>query len=337
MPESLFYNEIMDQPAALQRVIDAYAGPERWARLPAGGARPVLVGMGASYHSALLGAGFLTRRGVAALALEAAELLHEESPALREATALVYVSQSGTSGEVGPLLDRLSPGTTVIALTNDIHSRLASRADFVLPLLAGDEQTVATKTYVNTLALLWLLAARWTGEPGAAESLATAHARVIGLLARGEALAQAWIERLGGAQTLVFLGAGPQAVTARQCAMMVMEWLKVPALSASLGAFRHGPLEIVEPGLGGVAFATPGPAYESTMRLADELESYGATVVRVECGQTIGVDEPGEPTFNAELTPLVDVVPVQLFVEALARTRGLPGEFRRISKVVVQV
>jgi glucosamine--fructose-6-phosphate aminotransferase (isomerizing) len=270
--------------------------------------------------------------------VEATELLYGDGAGLRDATALIYVSQSGASGEVAPVLERLTPGTPVLGLTNDEHSRLAQRADFVLPLLAGDEQTVASKTYVNTLALLWLLAARWAEAPDGAVALAAAQARVADLLARGEAVARHWIDRLGTAQTLVFLGGGAQAVTARQCAMMAMEWLKVPVLSFSVGAFRHGPLEIVEPGLGVVVFAPPGPAQESTVRLADELEGYGATVLRVACGHTLGLDEPGEAeTLNAELAPLVDVVPVQLFVEALARERGLPGEFRRISKVVSQV
>ena len=342
MPSHTFQAEILDQPAALQRVIDTYTGPagrERWARLPERGGRPVLVGMGASYHSALLGAHFLERRGITAVAREAADLLYEDGPVLAQATALLYISQSGASGEVAPLLERLPAGTPVIALTNDEHSLLARRADTMLPLLAGDEQTVATKTYLNTLALLWLLAARWSGDDQVADNgLVAAHEHITALLAQGAKLARRWAERLRPAKTLAFLGTGPQAVTARQCAMMAMEWLKVPALSASVGAFRHGPLEIVEPGLGAVLFAAPGPAYASTLRLAEELDGYGATVVVVENGQTRGLDDPAEREgVNDELAPLVDVVPVQLFIEALARERGLVGAFRRISKVVKHV
>jgi glucosamine--fructose-6-phosphate aminotransferase (isomerizing) len=342
MPPSLFNSEIMDQPAALQRLIDAStgaAGRERWSALPEAGAAPLLVGMGASYHSALLGAHFLAQRGVAATAHEAAELLYGADPALELATALVYISQSGASGEIAPILERPPAGTPVIALTNDADSPLAQRADFVLPLLAGDEQTVATKTYLNTLALLWLLAARWSGARDAESALSAARERVAALLAEAETTARRWVAQLGPAKTLVFLGAGAQAVTARQCAMMVMEWVKVPALSATLGAFRHGPLEIAEAGLGAVLFAAPGPAYASTLRLAEELDGHGVTVLLVEHGQTRALGEP--PTngalLDAALAPLLDVVPVQLFVEALARERGLPGTFRRIGKIVTHV
>jgi glutamine---fructose-6-phosphate transaminase (isomerizing) len=301
------------------------------------------VGMGASYHSARLGAHFLEQRGVAAAAREASELLYQDRSVLEQATALVYISQSGASGEVAPLLERRPAGTPVIALTNAEDGPLSQRADFVLPLLAGDEQTVATKTYLNSVALLWLLSARWSADLGAEAALQAAlqaaQQRLVALIAEGEATARWWVEQLGPAQSLAFLGAGPQAVTARHCAMMAMEWLKVPALNATLGAFRHGPLEIAEAGLGAVLFAVPGPAYHSAVRLAEELHSYGVTALLVEYGQARSVGDPTAATagFEAALAPLVDVVPVQLFVEALARERGLPGAFRRIAKVVKEL
>lgn len=342
MPASRFHNELIDQPAALQRLIDAYtgaAGESTWTGLPAPGDRPVLVGMGASYHSALIGAHWLAERGVAATASEAAELLYARGQALTTSTALIYISQSGASGEIAPLLDRLPAGVPVIAVTNDEQSPLAQRAGFVLPLLAGVEDTVASKTYANTLALLWLLAARWASDMQAEAALAAAHRRQAALLAAGRATAQWWMDRLGSVRTLVFLGAGAQAITARQCAMTFMEWTKQPALSATLGAFRHGPLEVVEPGVGAVLFAPPNPARAATLRLGEELAGYGASVVLVECGQARALDEAPEapPQLDPALAPLVDVVPVQLFVEALAREWGLPGEFRRITKVLRQV
>jgi glucosamine--fructose-6-phosphate aminotransferase (isomerizing) len=286
----------------------------------------------------LIAAQDLTRLGLDALALEAAEALGAQAAQLERADPLVYVSQSGRSGEVAPLLDALAPDTPVLALTNDEGSPLARRARLVLPLLAGDERTVATKTYANSVALLWLLARQWAGRLGrnAFEALAAAQERLAGLLAQGAALSGRWIEQFGQAQPMTFIGAGTEAVTARQAAMMVMEWLRSPALSFSLGAFRHGPIEIAQPGLGFVLFAAPGPAYAATRALAQELEAYRASVLVVESGEALAAGEPG-PAGQAlaeGLRPLVDVAPVQLFVEALARQRGLGSGFRYIDKVV---
>ena len=118
--------------------------------------------------------------------------------------------------------------------------------------------------------------------------------------------------------------------------MIMMEWLKSPRVSASVGAFRHGPMEIAQPGLGVVVFAAPGPAYGSTCQLAQELQHHGASVLLVEQGRARLPDEPGLGASQDEpnLAMILDVVPVQVFAEALARARGIAPGFRYIEKVI---
>jgi glutamine---fructose-6-phosphate transaminase (isomerizing) len=337
---SLFYDEIMGQPAALQRLLDEYAAPEGRRVLAAvpPASRPVLLGMGASYHSALLAARHMNSLGFAAQALEATDVLYGGDGPLAAAGPLVYISQSGSSGEIAPLLAGLPPNQPLVALTNDERSPLAHHAQVVLPLLAGDEQLVATKTYLNSIALLWLLAHQWAGALGADafDAVGRVRQRLAALLAEGPALVGRWAEVMAPAQAFVCIGSGQQAPTARQAAMMTMEWLKLPALSSTVGAFRHGPLEIAQPGLGVVVFVAPGPAYESSCRLAQTLQGYGASVLLIENGRVRGPGEPaaadGLPPAE-HLSPLVDIVPAQLLVEALARQRGVAPGFRHIDKV----
>jgi fructoselysine-6-P-deglycase FrlB-like protein len=122
-------------------------------------------------------------------------------------------------------------------------------------------------------------------------------------------------------------------------AMMLSEWARVPALGTGAGAFRHGLIEIVEPGVGVVLFAAPGPGYASTCALAEELRGYGATVLIVEHGRSRAVGEraPAPLVGDEFLAPLLDIVPVQLFTAALAVARGAGTSFRHISKVVTQI
>jgi fructoselysine-6-P-deglycase FrlB-like protein len=73
--------------------------------------------------------------------------------------------------------------------------------------------------------------------------------------------------------------------------------------------------------------------------LAQELQGYGASVLLVERGHTRLPAEPG-PGAGADdpdLVPILDVVPVQIFVEALARARRLAPGFRHIQKVVTHL
>ena len=341
--DSRFFDELAGQPEALRRLIAAYDSPEGRARLAGLPAAPPdwLLGMGASYHAAQAGAHYWRQRGWPARAYEATEVLLGEAGPLGQAQHVVYISQSGASAEVTPVLDGLSPAARVTALTNAVDSPLARRAQTVLPLLAGDEQTVATKTFANSVAALWLLGQHWSQGINSADFalLAGVADQLAALVARAPSLAEQWLTHLAGAKSYAVIGAGLQAVTARHAAMVIMEWLKVPALHASVGAFRHGPIEIAQPGLGVLVFVAPGPAYTSSCQLAQELERYGASVLLVELGHARRPAEPtpGEQAVLLDLSPILDIVPVQIFVEALARARGQAPGFRYIEKVVTQL
>lgn len=121
--------------------------------------------------------------------------------------------------------------------------------------------------------------------------------------------------------------------------MIVSEWAKVPTLSASIGAFRHGVIEIAQSGLGAVVFAAPGRTHISACALATELSEYGAHVLIVENGHARSPAETASQEFVLDefLSPILDVMPAQLFAEALAQHLGISPRFRHISKVVTQL
>ena len=77
----------------------------------------------------------------------------------------------------------------------------------------------------------------------------------------------------------------------------------------------------------------------SLIDLAQELERYGASVLLVEHGHTRRPADlaPSDHAVEMDLAPIVDIVPVQIFVEALARARGPAPGFRHIEKVVTRL
>ncbi len=139
-------------------------------------------------------------------------------------------------------------------------------------------------------------------------------------------------------RSIVFVGHGPHAATARQAAMIMAERARVAAIGTGAGAFRHGRVEITQPGVGVVIFAAPGRTSDSAQALAAELHGYGARTLLVENGRTRGPDEPAAPAIVDELlSPLLDIIPAQLFADALANRLGIAPEFRYISKVTTQL
>jgi glutamine---fructose-6-phosphate transaminase (isomerizing) len=365
MSKVKMHNDIAQQPAALRAVIGYYqssAGAKRLAAAPIERA-PILTGMGASYHATLAIVPYFHSLGIPALAIEATDLLFYSQALLRDGRPLIFISQSGASAEVAALAEVLPAGTALLAITNDAESVLAQRAQLVLPTLAGKESGVATKTYLNCLAVLWLLARRWGGArpDGEAALLEQVAAEIERLVANSDATAARWLDTFGGIPTpalprdtlgnrgvagdggaserLVFAGHGPHVSTARQAAMMLAERARVAAISLGVGALRHGPIEIAQPDVGAVIFASPGRSSDSALALAGDLAGYGARVLIVEYGRTRSLDEAAAAVSGIDefLAPLLDVIPAQIFADALARKLGVGPGFRYIGKVVTRL
>lgn len=325
--QQTFANELHGQPQALSDLI-AHYGANPVPSLATDGV--LLTGMGASFHAAAITAYRLQREQHSAHAVEATELLNYPGVHLRACRQLVYISQSGSSAEIKPLFSDLSTDIETVAVTNVVDSPLARQAGTTLALCAGDEQTVATKTYINSLALLALLAGV---TPQALQGVQT---RIQQLLDAAETTRSLWLDVITPEHSLYFVGHGPHAITARHSAMMVGEWTKRPAVYASIGAFRHGFLEAVTPNTVVVIFAPPGVSQQSAFDLSEELTRYGTPVLLVENGYTrrVGDAFQGTPLDDEFLSPMVDVIPVQLFIEAFARQTNVSDGFRYISKVI---
>lgn len=339
---STFLQEVAEQPAALRAVATAYRGEARAAlwqwRERAQAARHVwFAGMGTSEFAAESIAAALTNAGLAVETHDAGELLHYPRPL---AGLPVLVSQSGESVETRSLIERLSL-TDFVAITNHPESTLATAAALHLPLHAGAESAISTKTYVNTLAVLALMTQAVADEAG-----------IDPLLDRLEALADvmpqvdaAGIEQaaelLANAGALHCIARGPALAAAKQAALTFMEGTHTLAGALTGGAFRHGPFELVGPTHHALIFIAAGPSDLLLQRTAQEAAGHGSRLVIItdrpvdvptQSCQVLRVPAAGEGLF-----PIAAATTQALLLDALARRRGVtPGVFRYRGKVTLQ-
>jgi glucosamine--fructose-6-phosphate aminotransferase (isomerizing) len=250
------------------------------------------------------------------------------------------VSQSGESIEIVRLLERLGGRATVLGVTNEPESTLATRAEITLRLRAGTEGIVATKTYVATLAALSLMVGAMTG---ALEAELARTRRAAGalreLIGRREAVTRTLVETLGPRpRQLWAIGRGPSMASAQAGALILKEASHTAAEALTGGQFRHGPLEMVGSGHRALLFAPAGPTAAIVRRLAEEIARYRGKVVLVgpREGGLPGADLPlieTEP-LDGTAAPLVEIAAAELLAQAIAEARGHePGVFRRMGKV----
>jgi glucosamine--fructose-6-phosphate aminotransferase (isomerizing) len=336
--------DILSQPEALRNalhrtdlnVLEALAERLRTGDIQ----RVVLTGMGASYWAAYPAWLALVTAGLPAVWVDTAELLHYARGSLGERTLLFAFSQSGQSVEIVSLLDTNTG--PVLAVTNDLQSPLVAVAEIALPIHAEPEQTVSTRTYLNSLAVGQLAACALSGNDPQVlrnELHQTADSLEIYLKDWEKHLEQIQT-RLGLPETLAILGRGPSLASAMAGALIQMEAAKFPALGLQTGEFRHGPIEIARPGVHVIVLAGPPETVSANRKIYQDLKAYQAQPHWVDCSLPAKPEKndlPAPVVGGLAGLPLAEIVPLQLLSVHLAQARGIqPGKFNFIGKVTLK-
>jgi len=331
--------DIAGQPAALRALAARLDDPTVVDVLRRPYDRIVITGMGTSHYAGHSTWQALTRAGRATWWLDTAQLL-DVLPLMTADSLVLATSQSGESGEIVALLDRLQ-GTPahLVAITNDSTSALARSATATVEMRAGTEATVSTKSYLNSIVLhAWITSVLLgTSAPGAAVVLELAD-RVESWLAKEAPLRGAEFGAGPDRTRVAVIGTGTQLATALTAALVLKEAAKVPAEAFVAGEFRHGPIELAGPGLVAVFVDDPRSTSNDLARLAAELRDTGALVVEMPTSSADEVD-PASGGTASELSALIyPTLAFQRLSVELARAKGItPGEFLFGRKVTSEV
>jgi glucosamine--fructose-6-phosphate aminotransferase (isomerizing) len=242
-------------------------------------------------------------------------------------------SQSGQSPDlVSPTRFFRQGGACTVAIVNQPDSPLAQAAEWVLPLHAGPERSVAaTKSYIAQLVAGARLVAGWQADAGLQAALQALPATLT------RALDCDWsgaVEVLHGADRLFVIGRGTGLAIAMEAALKFKETCGIQAEAFSGAEVKHGPMALVEEGYPLLMFAPRGPAQAGLVALAAEMRERGARVLLAAPPGTPGAELPLVHAGHEDLDPIAAVQSFYPMVEALARARGLdPDTPRHLAKV----
>lgn len=289
----------------------------------------------AVYAQYILGA---RNRLVVASAAPSLTSLYDAPPEMADALVL-GISQSGRSPDVVAVLEHArAQGALTVAITNDRGAELATAAEHVIELGAGPERAVAaTKTYLAEIALLAMLSAALRGDADSDAELRAIPAALRQALEREPRiahLAASWADE----NRCAVLARGFHYATAREWALKIKELAYVLADPYSAADFQHGPIALVGPGFPVLAVATSGPALADMVGLLGRLRDAGARLLVLSDDAEVGAIGDGVtlPSVPEWLSPLVAIIPAQLFAYHVARARGLDPEApRNLTKVTL--
>jgi glucosamine--fructose-6-phosphate aminotransferase (isomerizing) len=197
----------------------------------------------------------------------------------------------------------------------------------VILLHAGPENAVAaTKTYTASLAVLALFSTLLAGD----------DRRLAELLALPEGIAETLsgisptlgrVERYRYIDRCSVIGRGYNYATAFEVALKVTELTRVVAESYSSADFRHGPIAMVQHGFPVIIIAPQGSVFEDVQALSADLLELKAEQLIISDDTAMlrqaNLALPLPKGIPEWLSPLVAVLPGQLFGMALAQVKGL--------------
>lgn len=337
--------EIFEQPDALRRLIHLGRAEveEAARRIKAYDPSYVFIAARGTSDNAGRYASYLwggVNRLPVALATPSLFTFYSSPPVLRHALVM-GISQSGQSPDiVSVVAEGKRQGSMTLAMVNLVDSPLAQAADYVVDIRAGRELAVAaTKTYTADLAAIAMLSCALAPEhPERWEELARLPEWAEQVLRLDEEIERLAL-RFRFMERCVVLGRGFNYATAFEWSLKLKELTYLVAEPYSTADFQHGPIAMVEQGFPVLAVAPGGKVYpllEEFIRDLRETHKAELVVISDEERALASAQSPirlpaGIPEW---LTPIIAILPAQLFAYHLTRIKGYDTEKpRSIHKV----
>lgn len=274
-----------------------------------------------------------------ALAAPSLFTFYQQVPQLKGAL-VTTVSQSGKSPDIVAVVEEgKRQGCASLAITNAPDSPLAHASDFVIDIAAGPEKAVAaTKTYTAELLAMALLSVELADDSTRRAELQQLPIWAQQVLALDEQIAQQ-AERFRYMEHCVVIGRGFNYATAFEWSLKIKELTYAVAQPYSSADFKHGPIAMVERGFPVFVAAPSGlvlPDMLGLLKNLRETHRVELTVISDNLEALALAQSPiqlpaGIPEW---LSPIIAIIPAQLFCYHLTRARGFDTEApRTIHKV----
>lgn len=337
--------EIHEQPDVLARTVfdrmDEEAGDVILPGLEDDVLRQVeriqVVACGTALH-----AGLVTRYAIEELArvpvdVDFASEFRYRGPVLAKNTLALALTQSGETADTlaaTRLCQKL--GARVLAICNVQGASQVREADAVILTHAGPEIGVAsTKAFTAQVAAGILFAIRLGRAKG---TLSAERARELLQGMRGlrsqmeQLLTQSKCEdmrsvarRHAAAKGFLFIGRGINYPIALEGALKLKEISYVHAEGYAAGEMKHGPIALIDPGMTIVCLNGQSPLADKMRSNVEQVQARGGVVLSVGSDQAthdLARDVCMVPAALDILSPLLNVIPLQLFSYYIAEQRG---------------
>lgn len=338
-----FITDILSQPEGVRNAVKGY-DPEALsalaARYQAGEFdRIILTGMGSSFFAAYAAWVRLAQAGLPAVWVDASELISYAAAMINSRTILWMISNSGKIIEMTRLLNRRAElgSPFILANTNYPDSPLGLAADLIVPIHTGNDITLATRSYLGTLAVTQLMAFSLAGKDvdGDMEDLRTTADGLETYLADLDWHIQELDSALGEVKKLAIVGRGASYATALEGALCFKEGPKLYVEGLTTGQFWHGAVEMAGPDFTLLALEGEEQTSKEDEFLAAKAAGLGMKVFWAANETSALLPTIVLPRNRGIGRTLAEIVPIQLISINVGKQTGYrPGDFVHLTRTV---
>ena len=342
--EHYMLKEIHEQPRVVKAALEGYSfqeAPLMGAEFMADkGARGLLIlACGTSYHAGLIAKYVIEELLDIPVRVELASEVNHRERVIPVADAIA-ITQSGETADVLISMKKLmQAGCFTLAITNVKGSSASRLATRTLYTQAGPELSVAaTKSFTAQLIELYKLVLL---QPAVSRQLKQQLNIELKLLPEyvqrvldNTEQVRECARQISGALHLFYIGRGINYPVALEGALKVKEISYIHAEGYAAGELKHGPFSLLQADTPVVAIVNRDFTYEAMLTNIKEIKSRKAPVaalVREDDRETEKLVDIAikVPAVHSLLSPIVNVVALQLLAYYTAKERGCPIDFPR--------
>lgn len=296
-----------------------------------------IVACGTAYHAGLVGKYIIEKLVRVPVEVDVASEFRYRDPLVDENTLFIAISQSGeTLDTLAALREAKSKGARVLSVVNVVGSSVARESDDVFYTWAGPEIAVAsTKAYTTQLMCMYMLALYMGLEKGTIDrdyydqfirDLQKMPEKLEEFLKKTSQIEDE-AKQLYNREQVFFIGRGLDSAVSYEGSLKLKEISYINSFAIAAGELKHGTIALMEPGTLVIALACQDFLYEKMVSNIQEIKARGAYVMAIAKDGNESIAKHSDkmiyiPECRDEITPLISVVPLQLFAYYVAKERG---------------
>ena len=294
-----------------------------------------IVACGTAMHVGLAGKNILEKLCKIPTEVDIASEFRYRDPLVDDKTLCIFISQSGeTADTIAALKLSKEHGAKTLVITNVIGSSITREADYSIYTHAGPEIAVAsTKAYTSQLVLMTILGIYFAEVLEISnDDIKELKKEIITLPKKVETVLKTcdqikeFAKKVYQEKDIFFLGRGIDETAAREASLKLKEISYIHSESYPAGELKHGPIALIENDVTVIGVMTDPKLVEKTISNLQEVITRGAKTL-ILTNQDIDksmfdlvIDLPKTNPF---ISPIISIVPLQLFAYYISKEKGL--------------